>query len=187
MALCVDEFFQNFLELETQSNYDWYELEELVLASTHEVFLFRHYSFYFNMMKNVIEDLIPTGIMKYLVENFYTKKFRFEKVQAAGPAVLTFDDLLFGFKIWVGSFLLALLAFFAENFARLKKKKRKMKFDKVHPLEETLEETPTILTLDQIGMFRKVQNLNQVVASERLITSIKRMSIDCIEIDEICL
>jgi hypothetical protein len=110
------------------------------------------------MLKNIVENLIPTGIMKYLVENFYTKKRRFE-TPVAGPKVLTLDDLLFGFKIWFGSFLLALLAFFGENFTRLKKRNRKIKFAKVHPLEESSEVTSKgELTSDLIGIFRKVQN-----------------------------
>jgi hypothetical protein len=155
----VDEFFENQIEFMTLSNHDWYQLGKIDYGPTFEAFLFRNYSFYFNMLKNIIDNLIPTGIMKYLVENFYTKKRRFEK-PAVGPQVLTINDLLFGFKIWIGSFLLALLAFIGENFARLKKKYRKVKFAKVHPFEGSSEvASKEELTSDLILMFRKGQNL----------------------------
>jgi hypothetical protein len=154
----VDEFFENHIEFMTMSNHDWNQIEDFTPGSTFEVFLFRNYSFYFNMLKNIIDNLIPTGIMKYLVENFYTKKHRFE-TPAAGPQVLTFNDLLFGFKIWIGSFLLALLAFLGENFERLKKRNRKIKLLKVHPLKGSSERSSTKLTANLIKIFRKGPNL----------------------------
>ena len=112
------------------------------------------------MLKNVIDNLIPTGVMKYLVENFYTKKRRFEKF-VAGPEVLTFNDLQFGFNIWFGSILLALLAFCCESFARLKRRTRKVNHAKLQPLKRSLERTSTKLTADLIGKFRKIQSCEE--------------------------
>jgi hypothetical protein len=119
MALCVDEYFENFIESGTQRNHDWNKLEDVVLYTTYEVFMFHNFAFYYRMFKNVIDNLIPTGIMNYLIENHYTRKWKFEKLEDE-PKVLSLDDLVFGFNIWLGSCLISLIMFFAELLFRIK-------------------------------------------------------------------
>lgn len=102
------------------------------MFTTYEVFLFWSYSYYFRMFKKLIDNLIPTGIMKYLIENYFTKKLKFVKFEE-GPKVLSVEDLLFGFKIWFGSCLISTFAFMAERRKGFVNKPRKMKFIKVSP------------------------------------------------------
>lgn len=119
-----------------QRNYNWIKLENVILYTTYDAFLFLDYSFYFRMLKNVIDNLIPTGVMKYMIENFYTKNWKFEKAKVE-PQILKIDDLLFGFKIWIGSCLLSLFAFICERIAILlisvKSMRIKINFAKIHP------------------------------------------------------
>jgi len=135
MALCVDEFSCNFIEFGEKRNHDWNQLEDVVLYTTYEVFMFHNFAFYFRMLKNVIDNLIPTGIMNHLIETHYTRKWKFEKFED-GPKVLSLDDLIFGFNIWLGCCLISFISFILEQVLRIfKKQPRVIKFAKVHPLE----------------------------------------------------
>ncbi|CAG9800605.1 unnamed protein product [Chironomus riparius] len=98
IALCIDEFYHDSQEFIHQKNFGWNQLKDTVLYTTYDVFLFIDNSFYFQMFKKVINDLIPTGIMNHLIEYNYTKKIKFDKIEKE-PQVLNVDDLLFGFKI----------------------------------------------------------------------------------------
>ena len=103
------------------------------------------------MLNEVINNLIPTGIMNHLIENYYTKKAKVMKV-GKNPKILDVDDLAFGFNIWLGFCAISGAAFVIElilgmrtckknlSFEILKKKmiNRKMKFAKVYPIESTL-------------------------------------------------
>lgn len=122
------------MEFKSQSNYEWNQLEDTVLYTTYEAFLFHNYSFYFRMMKKVIDSLIPGGIMNYLVDNYYTRKWKFKKVEE-GPKTLNIEDLWFGFNIWIGFCFISFVAFLAEQVSRFKKNSRKFKFAKVYSLK----------------------------------------------------
>ena len=100
---------------------------------TYEVFHFWSNAYYYRMFKKLIDSLIPTGIMKLLVEKYFTKKFKFVKLEE-GPKVLGVDDLLFGFKIWFGSCIISTLTFAVERLKKSLKKPRKIKFSKVVPI-----------------------------------------------------
>lgn len=85
------------------------------------------------MLNNVINRLIPSGIINHLIENFYTKKIKIKKIEEE-PKVLSLDDLTFGFNIYIASCLTSFLGFLAEKvfILRSKKIKRKTKVSKIH-------------------------------------------------------
>ncbi|CAG9798468.1 unnamed protein product [Chironomus riparius] len=159
LALCVDEFNLNFIESEIKRNNDWNQLDDSVLYTHQEVFMFWSHSYYFRMYKMLIDSLIPTGIMKYLVDTYYTKKLQFEKFDE-GPKVLSVDDLLFGFKIWLGCCLISVLSFVAEILYQIILKPRKIEFYKVHPIELQLMQTE--LNAELRGKF-KVKSANSLI------------------------
>ena len=137
-ALCVDEFNQNYIESNSRSNLDWNVLRDPLYTQL-DVFVFLSRAYYFRMFKILVDDLIATGVMKHLVENYYTRKYKFEKVEE-GPKVLSINDLLFGFNIWLGCCLISLLAFVAERITRFIKpikKPSKIKFSKIFPIVPT--------------------------------------------------
>lgn len=109
----------------------------------------------------MIEKLIATGLMKYLVENYYTKKLEFKKLQKE-PKVLSVDDLAFGFNIWLVvccfSFSIFIIEILAQNL-RYKKNKNA----KIHPimLTKTNETLKVKLKLETIQKFRIIVNKNE--------------------------
>lgn len=128
MAICMDEYLKNHLDYDQKIGDAWNLLEDPVLYTTSDAFLFLDNSFYFRMLKNIIDNLIPSGVMDYLIENNYVKKFEIQKLEE-DPKVLSLDDLLFGFKIWFGSCLISFFAFCAEKFVKLRKKFDESKTD----------------------------------------------------------
>lgn len=107
IALAVDQFYINFVDsFVERKTTEWNRLEDTVLYTSHDVFIFIGNVFYTQMFLKIIKSLIPTGIMSYLIENFYTKKIKFAKVEDE-PKVLGLDDLGFGFNIWLGFCLLS--------------------------------------------------------------------------------
>jgi hypothetical protein len=156
------------MESEGQKNHDWIKLEDTVLYTTYDAFFFLQHSFYFRMLKNLIDNLIPTGVMKHMIENFYTKNWKFEKSKA-GPQILKVDDLLFGFKIWFVSCLISSIAILCELFVRLifkdKAKATKVTFAKIHPIEcENLNEyEQTEVDERLVAKFRVQRKENKIV------------------------
>ncbi|CAG9808423.1 unnamed protein product [Chironomus riparius] len=123
-ALCVDDFLLNFVANFTKSNHDWIQLKQSILYTTHEAFVFLGPSFYYRMFKKLIDSLISTGVMKYLIENFYTKD-RIFKRSKGGPKILTIPDLMFGFNIWIGFCFISFSLFLGEQLARYVEKRTK--------------------------------------------------------------
>jgi hypothetical protein len=104
------------------------------------------------MYQMVIEKLIDTGVMNYLIDNHYTSKRKIEKIQGA-PKVLRIEDLSFGFNIWLGFCSLSILAILFELIVR-PKKVRRMKFSKIHPQDGVTEDLNVELKLETIQKFR---------------------------------
>jgi len=165
MALCVDEYFKNFIEFRTHKNHDWNQLEDVVLYTTYETFMFHNFAFYFRMFKNVIDNLIPTEIMSHLIETHYTRKWKFEKFEDE-PKVLSLDDLVFGFNIWLGCCLITFVVFIAEQIKRIKSKMcsgikdnmENVTFPKIYPSKDCATESCSRLNTENVKNFRiKIQ------------------------------
>jgi len=140
IALSVDDYFLNYHDsMSRERSYDWSKIEDFVMYTTQEVFIFHRSAYYFRMLFKIVDDFIPTGIMNHLIEKYYTKKWTFRKV-GKDPRVLTVNDLAFGFNIWLGSCLLSFLAFLAELVVRFMKRPRKIKHAKVYPDRYTLRD-----------------------------------------------
>jgi hypothetical protein len=137
IALSVDDYFQNYQDsLHKEKSYDWNKIDDFVFYTTHDVFIFMSNAYYFNMMFKIVDNFIPTGIMSYLIENHYTRKWKLKEVESE-PKVLNLSDLAFGFNIWLSFCLISILAFIIENCARFKERRRVVKHAKVHPIQST--------------------------------------------------
>lgn len=161
MALCVDEFLLNHLEFHGQENYKWNQLN-IVIHLKYEAFIFRGYSFFYRMFRKVINDLIPTGIMSHLVNNFYTKSWIFKEIRDERK-VLSVSDLLFGFKIWIVCCIASAVTFGVEQRSRFVKKPKKVRFAKIFAEKNTeINEMESYkkMNLELISKFR-VQNKNK--------------------------
>jgi hypothetical protein len=156
IALCVDEYFLNYIALITRKNHNWNRLDETVLYASHDAFVFWNFAYHFRMLHNVINNLIPTGIMKQLVEIYFTKKLVYSKFEDY-TKVLSVDDLLFGFKIWLGSCLISFVALVGEKIHSWYKAPKKVRFEKIRPLEINLEEVESVLTTELIHKFRVIR------------------------------
>jgi len=165
MALSVDEFNSNYYQnLGIKAVNSWNKLET-VLEKSFDAFFFIGSTFYFRMFNKIIDDLIPTGVMNHLIENHYTKKFRKIENDETEPKVLNYDDLSFGFNIWLGFCLISLVGFIAEHIYKLIRTK-KIKFAKVHPVLEGTLESFRILSPELIEKFRiKKHSQNELVSS----------------------
>ena len=117
IALCIEENLANFMDYIVIDRYQkelgWKYLKDPVMYTIFEVFLFYDHTYYFRMMKNAIDSLIPNGIMKYLIENYYLKTSKLPQIEME-PKVLSLDDLLFGFKIWLGCCLISFFGLMVE-------------------------------------------------------------------------
>ncbi|CAG9801202.1 unnamed protein product [Chironomus riparius] len=126
MALTVDEFYLNYLDLKMKKRtHNWNKLKNVIYTS-HDVFMFLGFTFYFRMFDKIINDLIPTGIMNHLIENFYTRKLKFFPTEE-NPKILSLDDLAFGFNIWLCACLISVFEFLFEiiiNFVKIRFNKR---------------------------------------------------------------
>jgi len=120
------------------------------------------------MFIKIIDDLIPTGIMKHLIEEYYTKKLKFAKV-GKEPQVLTLDDLAFGFNIWLGFCLLSIVGHVAEHLVRFVTKPKKQKFAKVLPINDVDNvEVECILMPELLKIFRIKKDLEEIAFGEKI-------------------
>ena len=175
MAFSVDEFYLNYyLNLSIKPAHEWHKLET-ILMKTFDAFFFIGPVFYFRMFNKIIDDLIPTGVMNHLIENFYTKKFRKNDKDETEPKVLNYDDLSFGFNIWFGFCLISLVGFIAEHIYKLLRTK-KVKFAKVHPVLEGTLESFRILDPKLVKNFRikKHSQKDESTARSTEITIVKK-------------
>ncbi|XP_070508928.1 uncharacterized protein [Chironomus tepperi] len=84
---------------------------DVVLSS----FLTYRNSFIYDILKEILEKIIPAGIPQYLVEYHMEQVYKkYEPIENNEPKVLTVDDLTFGFVVWLGSCGIAVLGFIYE-------------------------------------------------------------------------
>ena len=132
-AILVDELFIKFADSTmNKKSHEWNKLENTVLCTSFDAFLFIGSTFYFKMLNKIINGLIPTGIMNHLIEECCSTKWKFEKVQKI-PKVLKFYDLGFVFNFWLGSCLVSIFAFVAEHVVKFLEKNHEIKPSEDHP------------------------------------------------------
>ncbi|KAL7011826.1 hypothetical protein ACKWTF_014475 [Chironomus riparius] len=72
-------------------------------------------SFMYRTFKDVMERLIPAGIPQHLYEYQELKMFKkYEPENHKNPKVLTVNDLLFGFVLWIGACGMSVVGFMIE-------------------------------------------------------------------------
>jgi hypothetical protein len=168
LALIVDNVFQNFMQLNDNWRNTWNQLEDPFVIS-HDFFAFFGASFHFRMFKKLIDRLIDTGVMKYLSDNYYSKPRTFDPIEES-PQVLSLDDMIFGFNIWLGACGISLAAFFGEIIHRIftKKPAKKIKFVKIHPEHGIDEPKVPELKAETLKMFRVKTNSTDIADLYRL-------------------
>lgn len=151
-----------------KKSHGWNKLDT-VLFTSQDVFYFYGASYYTRMFIKILDNLIPTGVLKYLIEEHYTKKWKFAKVEK-GPKILAVDDLAFGFNIWLGSCLVSTLGFIVEIFIKFMRKPTKIKYAKVRPINEEYNcKAYSTLEPELIEKFRtKTQNLVDDALGEKI-------------------
>lgn len=103
-------------------------------------FAFRRNNFMYPLTEIVLQRIIPTGVMKFISEYGYWLSVRTDPAEDdGGPSILVFDDLSFGFVLWLGACGISTCAFLLEVISKVTRKKqevkvRKVKFAKVHPI-----------------------------------------------------
>lgn len=123
----------NYINSMLMKSYHGWNKLDTVLFTSQDVFYFYGAAYHTRMFIQIIDNLIPTGVMKYLIEEHYTRKWKFAKVEK-GPKVLAVDDLAFGFNIWLGSCLVSTLGFIIEIFIKFMTKPTKIKYAKVNTM-----------------------------------------------------
>ncbi|CAG9806656.1 unnamed protein product [Chironomus riparius] len=122
ICLIIENLIRNELNAEGNPNWNTLELENIFVS--HQAFFFQQQSYYFRMMFKTVNSLIDTGIMKHLSDDYLRKK-EFIKLEEEAKK-LSFNDLSFGFNIWLafccisfGAFLVELLNKPKEDASRL--------------------------------------------------------------------
>lgn len=73
------------------------------------------HSFLYNTFNEVMEKIVPAGIPQYLYKFHQEQMYKIYEPEADGsPKVLTFDDLSFGFVLWLGTCGVSLAGFLLE-------------------------------------------------------------------------
>lgn len=154
-VLCFQGSILDYGIVNKENIYEWNRLESIYLFTFNEVFMMISGTFYDEMIRKVINSLIPTGVMNYLIENFYERNWKFVKTPNI-PKILNFNDLLFSFIIWFGLCLVSFIIFIIErqivpeNILFTKK----LKFAKISPINEKNIEMFGKLNENLISKFR---------------------------------
>ncbi|CAG9803589.1 unnamed protein product [Chironomus riparius] len=112
-ALHIPDYIQSSIMLHFKRHDDWNKLENFKIFVGFGSFAMFQSAFYFRMIEQTTNRLIDTGIMKYLIEHIATENIRIKKSNVL-PKVLSLEDLLFGFNIWIGFCCLSLASFIFE-------------------------------------------------------------------------
>ena len=144
IALIVNDNEAKNYEIINKGRDTWNKFDNSFFT-THLGIAVEHYSFYFRMLKNVVDRMTDAGVMAHLMKTKLFNTRSYPKPESE-PNVLNIDDLLFGFNIWAGFCGISGFAFVIETilgikscrkiliFDYLKKrfKFKKVKFAKVH-------------------------------------------------------
>ncbi|CAG9801201.1 unnamed protein product [Chironomus riparius] len=178
-ALVVDQFFINFLDKQLKRrSQTWNKLENTVIFTFYDLFIFYGTSFYFRMYDKVIDNLIPTGIMNHLIENHYSRELKYEEIKGK-PQMLTLEELAFGFNIWFGFCVISIISFIAE-YAVIFVKNTITKIrlclinNKVHPLNQIAENE---ICIDQITTYEILNGINQELVKHFRISKLTQVDI----------
>jgi len=146
IALLVDDVMKTYYDSESKEQNPWNQLDDRFCAFSIGIAT-QHSSFYFRMIKDTVDKLTDTGVIRYLIKTRVLIRRKYPQDEPE-PKILNIDDLLFGFNIFLGFCLISGLGFIVElilgtlvcrknlNFHLLRKKLRnkKIKFAKVHPM-----------------------------------------------------
>ena len=98
IALLVEDILATYYESVNKGHNKWNRFDEDFYTNRVAIVL-QQSSFYFRMIKSVVDRLIDTGVVKYLART--RMKLKYPNPESE-PTVLSIDDLMFGFNIWLG-------------------------------------------------------------------------------------
>lgn len=113
MSLLISDLFKSYAEYITRQSDNWIKLEE-AMHVTHGSLVTQPNAFYFGMIEKIVDSLIDTGVIDYLIENDIGTKLKFTKPKSE-PSVLNMGDLYFGFNIWLGFCVVSVFSFLVEQ------------------------------------------------------------------------
>lgn len=68
-----------------------------------------------SLLTSAFDKIIPSGILQHLSEHHsWIMDKKFEATADTGPRIFTFDDLSFGFAVWLGACGISLVGFIME-------------------------------------------------------------------------
>ena len=125
---------------------NWNKLSEAFYVD-HNAIGYPETAFYGSILRNTVDRLVESGVMKYLLKT-YLFPYRSVPKTTPDPNVLSVEDLAFGFNIFIAFCGISGIIFAAElilgikicrtnlsfDDLRRKLKFRKVKFAKVHPM-----------------------------------------------------
>lgn len=146
MALLADDILISFYETQNKGQDPWNQLDDRFYAVNIGIAT-QHSAFYFRMIKDTVDKLTDTGIVKHLIKTRVLIRRKYPEDEAE-PKILTIEDLLFGFNIFLGFCFICGFIFVIEvilgmkicrtnmswQILRKKLTTKAMKFAKVHPM-----------------------------------------------------
>lgn len=150
MALAVEH--DDFVRIQTKTTQPILKLEEKFLTAPAGFVLLRNH-FLYDAIDEIIQLTVPMGIPQYWEAFYDWVQERTINIDVdEGPKILAFQDLDFGFVIWINTCGFAILSFICELFCwpkinREKKKREKIKRTKIHPI--TNENDKFICTISE--------------------------------------
>lgn len=146
MAIVADEILTTFHDTQNKGQNPWNQLDDRFYATRIGIAT-QHSAFYYRMIKDTVDKLTDTGIIKHLIKTRVLIRRKYPK-DVAEPKILNIEDLLFGFNIFLGFCLICGIIFWIElilgmkiirtnlNLVILRRKlmTRTLKFAKIHPM-----------------------------------------------------
>ncbi|CAG9811684.1 unnamed protein product [Chironomus riparius] len=110
ISLIVDDFTR--LNIEVYGENNWNKFSKAFFVD-HVAIGYRQTAFYARILKDTVNRLVETGVVKYLIQTniFYYELY---KTTELGPEMLSLNDLSFGFNIFLGFCGISGLAFVME-------------------------------------------------------------------------
>jgi hypothetical protein len=170
IAIVIDNIAISYYETEYEGRDPWNQLDDRLFACNIGI-AFQHSAFYFRMIKDTVDKLTDTGVVRHLIKTRVLIRRKYPQDEPE-PKVFDVDDLLFGFNIFLGFCGICVIVFCVEvilgikvcrtnlSFDRLRKKfsNKKEKCAQIHPKS----------TIDGLIFVRNSQKHSDVLSKFRI-------------------
>lgn len=141
IALIIESLTIDQYERDKKVPCPWNKIKDFSLQVSQIGFAFPKNNYFFKNIDKIMQQLLSTGVIEHLKARYFPKVMKFKTKK--NWSVLTFENLEFGFVIWLMFCALCICGFFMELVAKIiedsikkkcmKQKYVKIKFAKVHP------------------------------------------------------